>query len=294
MRIPPKFVRKFGHELSSAATLIIPNGRLWQVSLTKDGKNVWFNDGWHHFVEYHSISVGYFLVFKYKRNSSFHVFILDLTACEINYPYNVDDSQCDIEDENPVQITGFGNPEQPVFSLTSKHFDDCPSKEISSKMNTQLADQNRAKDTFDCAQRIIRNCRSAAFLENSKVKHRCELQRKNCETEEMLEIKERDDANENDLLAVLEEKGKCTGRRRTLIVSAEARKRAINIARTFKPNNASFMVILRSSSKHNLHVYIPAEFANKLLSEHAKSIKVQVPNERVWSLQIYKKYRGGF
>ncbi|KAK9177480.1 hypothetical protein WN944_029502 [Citrus x changshan-huyou] len=85
--IPQEFVRKFGHELSAVATLAVPNGCVWRVGLTKDEGSIWFQNGWHAFVEYHSISAGYFVVFRYRKNSSFQVFILDnLTYCGIQYP----------------------------------------------------------------------------------------------------------------------------------------------------------------------------------------------------------------
>lgn len=85
--IPQEFVRKFGHELSSVATLAVANGCVWRVGLTKDEGSIWFQNGWHAFVEYHSISAGYFVVFRYRKNSSFQVFILDnLTYCGIQYP----------------------------------------------------------------------------------------------------------------------------------------------------------------------------------------------------------------
>ncbi|KAK1556950.1 hypothetical protein Q3G72_015122 [Acer saccharum] len=87
LRIPEEFVRKFGEELSDVATLRVPNGRVWHVRLTKDGKKIWFHVGWNDFVKYHSICVGSFLVFKYGKNSNFDVLIFDTTACEIQYPY---------------------------------------------------------------------------------------------------------------------------------------------------------------------------------------------------------------
>ncbi|KAJ0011044.1 hypothetical protein Pint_34525 [Pistacia integerrima] len=88
LEIPQMFVKKFGNELSDIATLEVPNGRVWLIGLTKDGTKIWFRDGWHDFVQYHSIAVGYFLVFKYLKNSTFQVLIFDSTACEIHYPYN--------------------------------------------------------------------------------------------------------------------------------------------------------------------------------------------------------------
>ncbi|XVE66901.1 hypothetical protein DITRI_Ditri08aG0117200 [Diplodiscus trichospermus] len=88
LRIPYKFVKKFGDELSSIATLTVPNGRLWLVELRKDNKRVWFDSGWNVFVEYYSICIGSFLVFRYEGNSHFNVHVYDLKTSEINYLSN--------------------------------------------------------------------------------------------------------------------------------------------------------------------------------------------------------------
>ena len=87
-------------ELSTVATLIAPYGGIWQVGLKKSDNNIWFCNGWQDFVEYHSICYGYFLVFRYEGNSSFHVHIFDKTTIEIQYPPN---KNCKLEDHQ-VQI----------------------------------------------------------------------------------------------------------------------------------------------------------------------------------------------
>ncbi|KAI9180318.1 hypothetical protein LWI28_003562 [Acer negundo] len=99
--IPEVFV----NELSTLATLTVPNGRVWNVELMKDGRNIWFRGGgWCEFVEYHSISNGYFLLFRYLKNSTFHVLIFGKSACEIRYPHcgakRKNDNQDEIEDED--------------------------------------------------------------------------------------------------------------------------------------------------------------------------------------------------
>ncbi|KAL5855705.1 hypothetical protein ACOSQ4_005507 [Xanthoceras sorbifolium] len=91
LRIPEKFVREFGDELSDVVRFIVPNGQVWRVGLMKDGRNVWFHDGWHHFIEYYSITARCILVFKYEKNSNFHVLIFNLSACEILYPRNFEE-----------------------------------------------------------------------------------------------------------------------------------------------------------------------------------------------------------
>jgi hypothetical protein len=98
-RIPEKFVREFGNELSAVATLTVPNGRFWQVGLEKANAKIWFHDGWQNFMEYHSIHYGHFLVFRYEGNSKFHVLVFDNTATEIEYPRI---KNCELEDQVDV------------------------------------------------------------------------------------------------------------------------------------------------------------------------------------------------
>ena len=78
----------FGDELSTSATLIVPSGGTWKVGLLKAEGSIWFCDGWEDFVEFYSISVGHLLVFRYERNSNFHIIIFDKTTSEIQYPSN--------------------------------------------------------------------------------------------------------------------------------------------------------------------------------------------------------------
>ncbi|KAH9695825.1 B3 domain-containing transcription factor VRN1 [Citrus sinensis] len=157
LMIPPLFAIKFGHELTNAATLTLPNGRQSQVSLKKDGRNVWFRDGWHEFVEIHSITPGYFLVFKYEKNSRFRVHIFDTTACEIKCPCMSEESE-NVKDEM-------------VDS------EDCV--EISKRLFAQKS--------------LKWNCKFGASLENSKVKYKCDPGSKKRKKEELAEKNESDE-----------------------------------------------------------------------------------------------------
>ncbi|XP_031271395.1 B3 domain-containing transcription factor VRN1-like [Pistacia vera] len=80
------FVTKFGDELSSVATITVPNGRVWKFGVVKDRGKIWFSNGWSECVEYYSISPGHLLVFRFKSKSNFHVVIFDMSAFEIEYP----------------------------------------------------------------------------------------------------------------------------------------------------------------------------------------------------------------
>ncbi|KAL9414556.1 hypothetical protein AB3S75_042931 [Citrus x aurantiifolia] len=101
LRIPRDFVKKFGHELSNGAQLTVPDGSVWQVALTRKGKDIWFHYGWEDFVESYSISAGYFLFFSYEKNSTFHVIIFNLDACEVDYLYVGEESMNDEQNSDP-------------------------------------------------------------------------------------------------------------------------------------------------------------------------------------------------
>lgn len=205
---------KFGNELTDAATLALPNGRQSQVSLKKDGRNVWFHDGWREFVEINSIAPGYFLVFNYEKNSRFHVLIFDTTACEIKYPRTSEESE-NVKDDMVES-------------------EECV--EISKGLFTQTSSK--------------RNCQFGASLGNSKVKHKCEPGSKKRKKEELAEKNESDDDEEFDSCISLGEMGIYVSKRRR--ISAEARERAIRIARSLKLKNPTCMVILQPSDKNHV------------------------------------------
>ncbi|XP_065854998.1 B3 domain-containing transcription factor VRN1-like [Euphorbia lathyris] len=85
-KIPTKFVKLYGKELSSAATLTGPNGRKWAVELENIDGKLWFHNGWHEFVDYYSIRAGHLLVFEYEGESNFYVRVFDLRVSEVSYP----------------------------------------------------------------------------------------------------------------------------------------------------------------------------------------------------------------
>ncbi|KAK7401495.1 hypothetical protein VNO78_13025 [Psophocarpus tetragonolobus] len=86
MRIPEEFIKRFGDELSTSATITVPDGRVWKMRLKKCGKDVLFCSKWREFVKYYSLSYGSHLVFRYEGNSKFRVLIFDVTCAEICYP----------------------------------------------------------------------------------------------------------------------------------------------------------------------------------------------------------------
>ncbi|GAB2258409.1 hypothetical protein Droror1_Dr00014569 [Drosera rotundifolia] len=84
--IPRKFIQHFANEIPAMVTLVVPTGDSWDVAVTTGENKMWFSQGWESFAEFYSLSMGSFLLFGYKRGSSFTVNVFDITGCEIKYP----------------------------------------------------------------------------------------------------------------------------------------------------------------------------------------------------------------
>jgi hypothetical protein len=80
-------VEKYGKGLPKAICLKTPNGGNWELNLQKNDGKIWFEKGWKEFADFHSLSDGHLLVFRYERTSHFKVQIFDKSALEINYPF---------------------------------------------------------------------------------------------------------------------------------------------------------------------------------------------------------------
>ncbi|KAK3195628.1 hypothetical protein Dsin_026938 [Dipteronia sinensis] len=272
LKIPEKFVRIFGDELSAAVvTLTVPNGQVFRVNLTKDGTRFWFHDGWHEFIQYHSIGAGYFLVFEYRKNSSFNVLIFDTTACEIKYRYNDDsDEKPKNEKQNSLHKDEMENEHSvlPLKSSKNKVFDHFPRS--SSKVQPQPSQQNLAKPSFTAEFKRVndKRCKMAEVEEKDyKSTHSSDKAK-----------------NEDELRVLLADMGICVNKQFGNI-STEEKERAIAAARLFKPKNPSFLVILRSADIHNRRIYVSAEFGHRYFSR-SKCIKVVDCDGRKWPVEI--------
>ncbi|CAN0880108.1 B3 domain-containing protein At4g01580 [Linum grandiflorum] len=128
LKLPFKFVRRYGSDISSVAKLSLPNGNAWQVDVEKKRKEdgnkeeeIWLSKGWAEFMVHHSISIGFFLVFRYRGHSVFDVDIFNLTTCSIFYPQfeNVGSSHIVISDEEDEKDDKFGGDEMEKSTLES-------------------------------------------------------------------------------------------------------------------------------------------------------------------------------
>ncbi|XP_021626147.1 B3 domain-containing protein At4g01580-like [Manihot esculenta] len=75
--LPRKFARQYANSLSNPVTLKLSSGAAWQVELLKNEKDVWLYKGWREFAQHYSLDIGDTVVFKYEKNSHFHVFIYE-------------------------------------------------------------------------------------------------------------------------------------------------------------------------------------------------------------------------
>ncbi|CAA0832756.1 B3 domain-containing protein [Striga hermonthica] len=101
LRIPPEFMKRYGHNLPSRVFLKVPNGPSMEAELVrcKSSKTTWLHKGWLEFKQLCSIGFGYFLVFEYDKKSQFNVLIFDMRAVEINYPV-LEDNVMESDGEN--------------------------------------------------------------------------------------------------------------------------------------------------------------------------------------------------
>lgn len=86
-------VRRFSADVSHHATLKVTDGLTWNVKL-KRGSNGFQIGRLVPFIEYYSIN-GHLLLFKYHGDWQFQVVILDISACEIEYPAADEDNSDD-------------------------------------------------------------------------------------------------------------------------------------------------------------------------------------------------------
>ncbi|MCL7044839.1 hypothetical protein MKW94_007009 [Papaver nudicaule] len=101
LELPKKFVGIFGEELGKAGLIEDPMGKIWPVELWKAEGEIYFQSGWQAFMEYFSIGVAHFLIFRYEGDSHFHVSICDMTACEIDYPCLGED----VDESHPERVS---------------------------------------------------------------------------------------------------------------------------------------------------------------------------------------------
>ncbi|KAB2635759.1 B3 domain-containing transcription factor VRN1-like [Pyrus ussuriensis x Pyrus communis] len=304
LRIPESFVQKFRNELSTIATLTVPDGHVWHVGVKKVDNKFWFHGGWQDFIEHYSIRVGYLLTFRYEGRSSFTVHIFNLKTAEINYQPNtlsstggsVDRYQVfeEMEDDDSVEILGSSPTSVVTDSLRDKCFGGStnqltPGKNCTPPSLQNLFNGSKPKNYVNWSDagnlhlskgddlQAGEDIRSIKKTVRKKRKVNPNVEESSSQHEKEVEIRFRFYES-------------ASARKRT--VTAEERERAINAAKTFEPVNPFCRVVLRPSYLYRgCIMYLPSCFAEKNLNGVSGFIKLQSADGRQWSVRCL--YRGG-
>lgn len=303
LKIPKKFVNKYGDELSSVATLTVPCGRICLVELQKVNGKLWFHNGWHEFVECYSIRVGYFLVFIYEGKSNFNVHMFDLTVSEIKNPCNSlsqlqessHDNPCLLpheKDDGLEKILGFRPPSPNLLSsITSKkcneyiHCNWIQSTSTASLEKPHVrTDAYNMRENFQSSRDIGTQFNGMELTSTEdgagsiipcitrKTRGR---KRKSENSIQNVKLKSTHVRNTSETL---------TRRRRA--VTPEEKERTIRAAHMFRSDNPFFRVILRPSYVYRgFLLHIPSSFARTFLNTVTGFVNLQVSDGKQWPVR---------
>uniref|UniRef100_A0A6N2LC47 TF-B3 domain-containing protein n=1 Tax=Salix viminalis TaxID=40686 RepID=A0A6N2LC47_SALVM len=308
LKIPKKFVNKYGDELSSIATLTAPCGGICLVELQEVNGKLWFHKGWHEFVECYSIRVGYFLVFLYEGKSNFNVHMYDLTVSEVKNPCNSISQLQESSHDNPCllphekddglkKILGFRPPSPNLLSsTTSKNFNEYV--HCNCTQSTYTAGLEKPHVRTD-AYNLRENCQSSrdigtqfngeeltstedgvgSIISGITAKPRGN-KRMNVDKHESLGIqtvKQKSTRVKNTFETLT---------RRQRAVTPEEKERTIRAAHMFRPDNPFFQVILRPSYVYRgFLLHIPSSFARTFLNRVTGFVTLQVCDGKQWPVR---------
>ncbi|KAK8568126.1 hypothetical protein V6N13_106066 [Hibiscus sabdariffa] len=298
LKIPNKFVKKFGDELSSIAMLTVPGGRLWLVELRKENKRVWLDSGWTVFLEYYSICIGYFLVFRYEGNSRFNVHIYNLKASEINYqPNSLSNSHEPCHDKclKDLQVGDFDGimDSQPASSssyfLIDNGFDECLDHDRKKCKNcTSLDQKNNADDLRSTFQSTRDKGIQFSGVEVTGAADEVGTYFLSGTQMNTKEIKQEiePDIDEYEPLGKFNMNTPGNVHRRRGDVTTEGKQIALRAAAMFKPNNPFCRIILRPSYVYKgIFLHVPRCFALKYLNGVDGIITLQASNGKRWPVR---------
>lgn len=105
-------MRRYGHNLPADRVFVqVPDGPLWNVKLIMSNGETWLENGWPKFRDYHSITIGNFLLFDYDGTSRFNVLIFDTSSTEIQYQLTTADHERVLD--STTEIRGY----IPMFTI---------------------------------------------------------------------------------------------------------------------------------------------------------------------------------
>ncbi|KAJ4836451.1 hypothetical protein Tsubulata_023090 [Turnera subulata] len=317
MRIPPKFVRYYRNELSHAATIVVPTGRVWPIGLSEKRKEIFFDKGLPRFLEHYSITEGQFLIFNYEGNSRFNVHICDTSCCEIRYPPDEINNN-----EGPSRQRG-----EPSHRSTPVDTVNLPKpSDFSSPLRRQCNLNNNGTRTSTKGKGKVRTdvgemefteleeeeTWETEFMELEEEETGCGEQcantfannRVGSQSVEMVDLDSSDgsethEASNTTRRGLNEAKGKrkeCYGTKENKLFSASpASQKAIQEAEKIEAHNPCFLHLLSNHDMTKYQMSVPGKFAYRYLSEagHRDRILIQGSHGGEWRLG-YTHKRGEY
>ncbi|KAM5551985.1 hypothetical protein ABKV19_026720 [Rosa sericea] len=271
LKIPKKFLIKYGEDLLNTVCLKLPSGSEWEVELIRCKGKAWFEKGWPEFSRFCCLDCGNFLVFRYEGNSTFEVCIFDRTATEIDYPITVPKIYEDENDDLSIEILEFPpcpkTREKP--SLLYPDYPLCKKMRPSSSTRSDRISENESAqpDSMVLFEKSMPN--KDSHCSNSEMK------------------------GEGDFLAKKNTAGgsSCTPRFLKQTVDHEVIENAIapQRATAFKlDDNPFFKISMKPSNIHKSILPLPSEFAKRhLIKLPAGIATLQVSSGRTSSVKTW-------
>lgn len=270
LKIPKKFVMKYGKDLSNSVCLKLPSGSEWEVGLTRCKGEIWFEKGWPEFSMFCSLDYGNFLLFRYEGNSRFHVCIFDKSATEIDYPILM--PTIEEADDLSIEILEDFQPSPKKRKKCPLPFPACKKMRTSLSGKADMVSESDNSQPRDMFEKPITN-------EDS---HCTKLEVKS------MENKEKD--------------GRVTGgssgiQRFLKQTSPQVLGNALALRRAYdlKTENPSFIVSMKPSDIQS-SLSLPSEFATShLITQPASNIILRVSDGTTWSVEFtYTKRKAQF
>ncbi|XP_042974807.1 B3 domain-containing transcription factor VRN1-like isoform X2 [Carya illinoinensis] len=279
LRIPTRFIRRYGESLSNLALIKLPNGAEWKLELAKCDGKVWLKKGWREFMEYSSLKQGHLLVFRYEGKSHFCVLLFDESATEIDYPFNSSPGEdLKIHEKFPVSRM-----EEMESDISVERLDDFPAYP-----------KTREKSPLSCPRprKMMRTNSSAQIRSTANLSRLVPHSTKNKLKEANLK-KSKGQAKFHSTMQEFEgvegiyttkKPPKSEVLRRIPKMTTDEKAKDLQKARGVKPENPHFDVVMQASYVRFGRVSIPSGFAKRHLNKKCDDIILRLSDGRRWSV----------
>ncbi|RDX79301.1 B3 domain-containing transcription factor VRN1, partial [Mucuna pruriens] len=267
LKIPNKFTREHGANLSNPLFLKLPDGIEWKVYWTKDdGGGIWFQKGWKEFAAYYSLNQGHLLLFKYQETCHLEVHIFDQSTLEISYPSHPTQNENDNIDHisnKPVQVLD----------------------EVTSIQKTKL------KSTISCPKPQSQKTGSSGVVgQSSNLLQHVQIKGEQSQFTNFARSSDKEvtPSHKTKLKSIIpgpqpQDMGGATESQKVERLISKATNRAA----TSESKGPSFMVVLQPSYAYGYSMIIPTAFAKKYLKEKPRDdILLRNLDGRTWLISF--------